>query len=363
MLPAEGTLGRLAATLASADRPLMVAGPAPLAMRDARRDLERLRRALGAPLLADAASQQVPTLACGDLAGPRLEPDLILQVGRAPVGGRLERWVAGRRRVVLAGTPGHGWPDPSSDAEAVILGDLAATVGALAGVLPGRPASCWNDANAEYARAVEAAREEHLEGPWHEGHVLRTALARWPEAGLVVLGNSLPIRHADLWASPPRAGVLHQRGVSGIDGLVAGAAGAAVASDAPTLCVLGDVSFLHDLGGLSVARRAPAPLVVLVVDNDGGRIFERLPIHDALGPESFERLFTMGPGIDVAHAAATFGIPFARATDAASLNAALQEALGRPGPTVVHAPATGSRAADRALADTIAALPLPEGLA
>ena len=61
---------------------------------------------------------------------------------------------------------------------------------------------------------------------------------------MLVVGNSLPVREVDavLPASPRRLTVASQRGANGIDGLVAGAAGAAVAANRPTLLLVGDVS-------------------------------------------------------------------------------------------------------------------------
>ena len=57
--------------------------------------------------------------------------------------------------------------------------------------------------------------------------------------------------------------VLSQRGASGIDGLIAGAAGAASAFDGPVTLLMGDVSALHDVSGLAVAGSARRSLAVV----------------------------------------------------------------------------------------------------
>src|SRR6185295_6494041 len=97
---------------------------------------------------------------------------------------------------------------------------------------------------------------------------------------------------------PAGVRVLSQRGVSGIDGLLAGAAGAASVTELPVTLLVGDVSFLHDVGGLALARHARAPLVIVVINNDGGRIFEQLPLarsgHSAALPH-----FTTPHGLDL----------------------------------------------------------------
>ena len=68
--------------------------------------------------------------------------------------------------------------------------------------------------------------------------------------------------------------MLHQRGAAGIDGLVAGAAGARSVVAAPIALLLGDIALLHDAGGLAAASAVRGPLAIVVVHNDGGRIFE-----------------------------------------------------------------------------------------
>lgn len=349
--PDGESLSELARWLSEAARPALVAGPALRSQRDAREAVATLAAALDAPMIADATSQLHGTLPAHDLTAPHLDADRVLQVGRPPIGGRVERWLSDRPRAVLAE---RGWPDPASSAERLVFGAVSTSLETLAAAVPSRRRDEWSRRWGALATATERHQEALLAKGFHEGHVARIALERWPDDGLLMLGNSLPVRHADLWGRPPRATVLHQRGVSGIDGLVAGAAGANVGSGAATLAMIGDVSFLHDIGGLAAARHCDEPLVVLVVDNAGGRIFERLPVHGTLDEHTFEDLFAMAPAIDVASAAATFGHRYHPVDSAEALASALDEARAERGCTVVHAMANGGREADRALGVAIA---------
>jgi 2-succinyl-5-enolpyruvyl-6-hydroxy-3-cyclohexene-1-carboxylate synthase len=178
--------------------------------------------------------------------------------------------------------------------------------------------------------------------------VAARAAAAAPPLSLLLVGNSLPIRALEIYARPEHLTVLTQRGASGIDGLVAGAAGAA-ATGIPTTLLIGDVTYLHDVGGLAAARAARTPLVVVVVNNQGGRIFELLPVARA---DVDVTLFTTPHALDLAHGAALYGLPHRRATSAAELDAALAEAHARDGATVVEAvvPPDGAAAQARALA-------------
>jgi 2-succinyl-5-enolpyruvyl-6-hydroxy-3-cyclohexene-1-carboxylate synthase len=104
------------------------------------------------------------------------------------------------------------------------------------------------------------------------------------------------------------------------------ALGVAAATGQPTVLLTGDLAFLHDLHGLLLARSTGVPLTVVVVNNDGGGIFETLPY--AGKTPHFERFFSTPHGLDLAHAAALAGARFARPEDARGLRAALREASG-----------------------------------
>lgn len=171
-----------------------------------------------------------------------------------------------------------------------------------------------------------------------EAEAVRRAVLAVPKGGLLVVGNSLPVREVDAFvrAGPRTIGVASQRGTNGIDGLISGAAGAAFASRLPTLALIGDVSFAHDLGGLAAARRVETPLVIVVIDNDGGRIFEQLPVARLFTTPELAELWLTPPRLSIEHAAAAFGVHLFVPQTNAELDRALDSALGLAGPTVVH---------------------------
>ena len=190
--------------------------------------------------------------------------------------------------------------------------------------------------------------------------LIAAAVAAVPDGAQLVLGNSLPVRTIDEVTDGGRdLRVLTQRGAAGIDGLVAGAAGAA-ATGTPTVLVLGDVSFAHDAGSLTIARHLP--LAIVVVDNGGGRIFDELPVAHAVAAADLERLWRTPTGLDPVAIARAYGLAATRATDAASLHAAVATALATHQPTVVHVPvvADSARAVRvTALAELARAVPSP----
>lgn len=145
-----------------------------------------------------------------------------------------------------------------------------------------------------------------------------------PKHGALFIGNSLAIRLVDAFACLP-AGypVYSNRGASGIDGLIATAAGVQRGSRQPLLLLLGDLSALYDLNSLALLQNADTPVIAMVINNGGGRIFSMLPTPE----EARERLFTQPPQVDFGHAAAAFGLHYRRAESWLTLEEAVGQAV------------------------------------
>jgi 2-succinyl-5-enolpyruvyl-6-hydroxy-3-cyclohexene-1-carboxylate synthase len=359
----EAALASIAEALRAAERPALVAGP--LGLDAPREALLAFARTHGLALFAEASSQlrfagPREGILCADAFDRWLEgaldaqPDVVLEVGATPTSAAYLRWTAGggpRARFVLGGSR---FRDPSARADAVVRGALEPALRRLRDSLPARPVDpSFAEAVIAEERRGWAAVEAALEGPLAEGAVARALVQSLPPGALLGLGNSLPIRHADRYVpGGASARVLSQRGVNGIDGAVAGLVGAAVADAGPAALLIGDVTLAHDLTSLALAARVSTPLVVVAIDNAGGRIFDQLPIGRAgLSPDE-RALFTTPPRIAFDFAAAAFGLAYARAVDEPSLRAALGAAWARPGATLVHAvvPAEGVAAVEARIA-------------
>ncbi|MBK1616707.1 hypothetical protein CKO44_25040, partial [Rubrivivax gelatinosus] len=199
--------------------------------------------------------------------------------------------------------------------------------------------------NWQFAEAAAWAAREDADGAaetLHEHEVAPILRAALPAGAALMVGNSNPVRDLD-HDLPPDGRVLallHQRGAAGIDGLVAGAAGARSVLDAaaPLALLLGDVSLLHDAGGLAAAAAVTGPLAIVAVHNDGGRIFERLPLgrRPDLAAER-EQLFVAGHGHAFDGLAATYGLGYERVQKPAELRAALARALAATRPVLIEA--------------------------
>ena len=128
-----------------------------------------------------------------------------------------------------------------------------------------------------------------------------------PPGGLLFVGASSPIRDLDLmvatYAVGDRRKVLANRGLSGIDGTVSSAIGAALGRPHGTrnLALMGDVTFLHDSNGLVLGPGEARPdLTIVVVNDDGGSIFTMLEQGDPAHADRYEKLFGTPHGVDLA---------------------------------------------------------------
>lgn len=278
---------------------------------------ERARRAAeGYPLLAEPSSNA--------RAGDALRfPRLLL---RTELAEEVER-------VVVFGHPTLSRPQQAllarDDVEIIQVGD-SDTVPARTALVcddvvlptPGRLSDAerswnarWRAADAELTAGVDALLDERWGGPTLAATVLE-AVGR----GDLIMGSSSPARDLDVAPVPavsPR--VWANRGLAGIDGLIATAGGVATETGSVTL-LLGDISFAHDLTGLLTGPLEDRPAVRIVVANDsGGSIFHTLEQGADAHAAHFERVFATPLTLDLEPLARAVGATFHRAEDPDSL--------------------------------------------
>jgi 2-succinyl-5-enolpyruvyl-6-hydroxy-3-cyclohexene-1-carboxylate synthase len=264
------------------------------------------------------------------------------------------------RHIAIAPGPGM-WADPqraATDVAAAVRLTGAPDRASAAGPSAGPWLAQWRGADAAALAAASAALDAWPGGELSEPEVARELVAALPADALLWCGNSLSVRDIDL-ALPPRADarVMASRGASGIDGTFSTAAGAALAyaADHPgtvAFALIGDLSLLHDAPGLSIGPGEPRPdLCVIVVNNDGGGIFEGLePARFGGGvsgrprtgrPQSavtvFERTFGTPHGASVEHLAAAFGLPYTLAERPGEIAKAVAATVPGSGPRIVEA--------------------------
>ncbi len=251
-------------------------------------------------------------------------PDVVLRAGDLPTSKSLRAWLAGLEDAEhIAFAPPSVWADPDATLSQLLTGQLAALPSTEDGWLDG-----WRSADASVARAFADVLGQELGEP----QVARTLVASLPADASLVVASSMPVRDVESFAparpDPPR--VLSNRGANGIDGTVSTAYGVASVSDGPVVLLIGDVALLHDVGGLLAGRRLGLDLDIVLINNDGGGIFEFLAVA---GEEDFFEEHVATPhGVEFAHLAAVYGCAYSRVHDLEAVGGA----LGRGGTTIVE---------------------------
>lgn len=136
-------------------------------------------------------------------------------------------------------------------------------------------AADWQERDLQLSRELCAL---FMEEPFAEPSVLYALSREIPEGAMVYLGNSLPVREWDFAAVRDQKNfeVYASRGANGIDGQVSTFLGMA---QGRRNCwgIFGDLTFLYDMAAPWILGQHPFPeLTFFVVNNGGGKIFERL---------------------------------------------------------------------------------------
>ncbi len=204
--------------------------------------------------------------------------------------------------------------DPTHQVSLRVHGPIGEFCSVLKGFLPKHSSSV----HLKMCRELSVQIHEQFEQEFSAMNEISEPLIAWlvsqhiPKDSGLFLGNSMPVRDFDSFASKDANLIFVQgnRGASGIDGNIASAVGFAEGLKQSVTAVLGDLSFLHDFNSLAMLKKSRQPIVLIVVNNNGGRIFSRLPI--AQTAPQFEKFFTTPHGFDFKYAAKMFEVDYAQ---------------------------------------------------
>ena len=149
----------------------------------------------------------------------------------------------------------------------------------------------------------------------------------WPENYPIMLSASSPIRD---WLTFSANGTLTRecfsfRGASGIDGTLSLALGLARITK-PILLVTGDLALIHDINGLLIENAIELNLTILLINNNGGNIFNSLYKHN-LEEEELKKLFIMPKSINWENLAKGYQVPIKNISNFNKLREAFEWSL------------------------------------
>ncbi len=362
--PDNITIGNILRMVGEAQRGLIIVGPNddPTLVEP----LVRLAQYLGYPILADPLSQ----LRCGtynrsliltsydaflriDSFIEGAQPELLIRFGAMPTSKPLLLYLkryASSPLVVIDGN--SGWEEPTQLASQLIHANPTAICQEIFNALEQyhtgekRPStasqawlSLWQDTDKITQQALRNAIYDFNE--LFEGRVFSELANLLQDGTTLYIGNSMPVRDLDtfFWSSKQRIHIMGNRGANGIDGIISSALGTSAVGEQhePTVLVLGDLSFYHDLNGLLAARLYRLNLTIILINNDGGGIFSFLP--QAAYPEHFEQLFGTPTGLDFRLAVEMYGGRFQRVENWESFRKAVNQGLHTGGLHVIEIPA------------------------
>ena len=242
--------------------------------------------------------------------------ETIVQIGPRIVSSRWLKWIEKyppqNYIVVVNDGDRH---DPSHLVSLRLESDIAYLCQQLSAQLPHLQSSAWVQKLRSASDRISVTAAKFLKTTkLTEPLIARTISELIPNQHGLWVANSMPIRDLDMYAFHCQLSTIHyprigaNRGTSGIEGAIAAATGFAVGLQAPVTAIVGDLSSLHDLNSLALLKRNPQPVIVVIINNDGGGIFSFLPI--AKSTEIFDTYFGTPHGVNFSHAAAMFGLDY-----------------------------------------------------
>ncbi|MBE9207371.1 2-succinyl-5-enolpyruvyl-6-hydroxy-3-cyclohexene-1-carboxylic-acid synthase [Nostoc sp. LEGE 06077] len=237
----------------------------------------------------------------------QLAPEMVIQVGDMPTSKELRTW--------LSATQPQRWViDPSDQNLDPLHGrtiHLRISVDQL-GIwesdkenLPSEYLQNWCIAEAKVRVTVDQtmAKMEYLFEGKAAWLLSQTLLPGTP----LFIANSMPVRDVEYFWQPNnlRVQTYFNRGANGIDGTLSTALGIAHHQQSSVI-LTGDLALLHDTNGFLIRNKFVGHLTIVLINNNGGGIFEMLPIAKFEPP--FEEFFGTPQNIDFAQLCVTYGV-------------------------------------------------------
>ncbi|OLQ90458.1 2-succinyl-5-enolpyruvyl-6-hydroxy-3-cyclohexene-1-carboxylic-acid synthase [Vibrio panuliri] len=291
---------------------------------------KKLAEKLAWPVLCDPQSGASSDWAYYDAwlqteAGRRLlnQADLVLQIGSRIVAKRFNQWLAQADVEYHYVSPSAARNNQDHRMQIHHVTDITSWLNQSL-------RHQWRDTGKGWAEFGKQLSDHVAQSVLEQTHqdsrltemALATSLVELPADTDVFLGNSLFVRMVDMFGRV-ESEVYSNRGASGIDGLVATAAGTMRITDKPSVLYIGDTSLLYDLNSLALFTQQQTPCVIVVTNNDGGAIFDLLPVPQA----QKQSLYQMPHGYDFAAAAQQFKLAYHLVTTLAEYQTRVEQHL------------------------------------
>lgn len=289
----------------SSQRGIIIAGvSSSLSPATYSRAIAHLSQHLGFPVLAEALSPVRnhaalnPNLVCTydlilrqPVLKRQLIPEVIIQIGELPTSKELRTWVGELECPRFIIDPSWENLDSLHGKTTHLRTDIHELVNKIdnsSGITKSSYLYSW--------LLLEKKVQKRLYKIMFDLQELRERKIAWmlsqhlPQNTPIFISNSMPVRDAEFFWLPNNLNIMpyFNRGANGIDGTLSTALGIAYKNQS-TVLLTGDLALLHDSNGFLIGQKFEGSLTIILINNNGGGIFETLPIAQFDPP--FEEFF------------------------------------------------------------------------
>lgn len=240
-----------------------------------------------------------------------LQPQFILRIGEPNLSKRLNQtllaWQQIPQMLIQHHYPVKSYPCATT---LTLVGDIAKILTPYLAT-PLKQSNAWQQKWLALSWQVQNVQDKLLSENVESSYVAYLINELVSREAIVFLGNSMPIRYADMFATHHAPHLIANRGANGIDGIVSTALGIAAQGKKVTL-LIGDLSLYHDLNGLIMTKLYEIDIDIIVFNNNGGGIFSYLP--QAQETLYFEKLFATPLDLNFEHAAKLYQLDYYKVT-------------------------------------------------
>jgi 2-succinyl-5-enolpyruvyl-6-hydroxy-3-cyclohexene-1-carboxylate synthase len=242
-----------------------------------------------------------------DQLAEKLAPDLVIRIGEMPTSKTLRNWLTKIQPRQWVIDPGDRNLDPlhGNTTHLRISVEQFAAALSVPSPAPSHYLEFWKLTEARVRRSIDQtfAQIEHL----FEGKVAWILSQFLPPHTSLLIANSMPVRDVECFWQPGNLQIqpYFNRGTNGIDGTLSTALGIAHRHQSSVL-LTGDLALLHDTNGFLLRNHFVGHLTIVLINNNGGGIFEMLPIAQFDPP--FEEFFATPQNINFAQLCLTYGV-------------------------------------------------------
>ena len=230
-----------------------------------------------------------------------IEPDCIIQFGKKPtISKKLTKLINNcEHRILFSDSKGY-----NDDCKNVF--PLSCII-----KIENTTDSQWSSNLKSLDTSIESKLASLNDELFYDGSIISNILKTLKNNDNVFIGNSLCIRNMNKYSinSNNSINIFCNRGASGIDGITSTALGMAIMNkEHNNLLITGDLSFIHDLNALLIAQLNKINLTIIVMNNNGGQIFSKLPY--AKTDDNFKKYWLTPQKIQIKNIAQLYNLKY-----------------------------------------------------